>query len=124
MRKGVTQNMKVMIENVTVMAVVIQKQLIMMMKACQMLFYPPYNPFHLPVLHLPQLLPRGNSNSTAADWKWDNVSNNPNTNATVLRHLGQNPIELDVTNEFMTTQFWEQETKETNLYASKWLAQT
>jgi hypothetical protein len=123
--------MNVMIENVTVMAVVIQKQLIMMMKACQMLFYPPYNPFHLPVLHLPQLFPRGNS--TAADWKWDNVSNNANTNActavdeingTVLRHLGQNPIELDVTNEFMTTQFWEQVTKESNLYASKCLAQT
>jgi hypothetical protein len=27
-------------------------------------------------------------------------------NATVLRRVGQNPSELDVTNEFMTTQFW------------------
>jgi hypothetical protein len=53
-------------------------------------------------------------NSTATDWKWDNVSSNSNTNActamdeinaTVLRRLGQNPGELDVTNEFMTTQF-------------------
>jgi hypothetical protein len=74
----------------------------------------------------PPTAPRGNS--TAADWKWDNISNNPNTNActamdeinaTVLRCLGQNPSELDVTNKFMTTQFWEQVTIETYLYASK-----
>jgi hypothetical protein len=79
---------------------------------------------------LPTAVPRGNS--TATDWKWDNVSYNPNTNActavdkvnaTVLRRLGQNPSELDVTNEFTTTEFWEQVTKETNLYASECLAQ-
>jgi hypothetical protein len=65
----------------------------------------------------PTAVPR--DNSTAADRKWDNISNNPNTNAcramdeinaTVLRRLGQNPSELDVTNEFMTTQFWEKVT--------------